>query len=83
MSSARNVIITLIVLLVGINILFYLARGVLQGLDVNSEILSFSSIQGIVNLFNIGIGILILILIPVYLSQRSKNKKKDEFVEDN
>lgn len=79
-KSARNAIVSLVILLIGINLLLFISRNFLQSLQENTptELLSFSSIQSMVNLFNIGIMILILILIPLYLSQRSKQAENNQ-----
>jgi hypothetical protein len=77
-KSFRNLIITLIILVIGITVLQHIAKGFTSNLPNAQGITIMPAIQNLVNMVTIGLAVIIVILIPVYLSKRSNEKKVEE-----
>ncbi len=75
-KSVRNLIISLIILIIGVNILGYISQRYIPNIP-NVQISGIASItSSFTTLISVGIFIIVLILIPVYLSKRSGEKKE-------
>ena len=74
-KDIQKLIITLIVLLIGINILSFIGRNSIAGLPISNVNNLVPSLASLTNLLSIGIIIIIILLIPLYLSKRSEEKK--------
>ena len=74
-KDIQKLIITLIVLLIGINILSFIGRNSISGFPISNVTDIIPSLANLTNLLSIGIIIIIILLIPLYLSKRSEEKK--------
>ncbi len=74
-KDIKKFIITLIILVIGINILWYLGKNFISKFPVNITTDLTPAITNITNLLSVGIIVIVVILIPVYLSKRSEEKK--------
>ncbi|MBI3190256.1 hypothetical protein HYZ41_00980 [archaeon] len=77
MSSrgVRNVIFTVVILVIGVELLWYVAKKYVSEAPASSGTEILSSMDSFLNLFVIGLVLIILLLIPIYLSQRSEENK--------
>ena len=75
-KDIRNLIATLVIVIIGVHLLVYISKVYipqigqsLPGMEI------FSSIEGISNLITIVLVIIILFLLPFYFSKKSGEKK--------
>jgi hypothetical protein len=72
-KKIRDLIITLIVLIVGIKLLVVLGLSYISSIGFMAELTG--SLEPLGNVLIIGLAFLIIILVPFYLSKRSEEKK--------
>ena len=75
-KSVRNLIITLVILLLGVNLLTKISQGFISSQSIPDTAKALlGSVDSMMTLVNVGLIIIIIILIPVYLSKRSEQNK--------
>ena len=78
-KDVRKLIITLIILVIGINILGYMANNYIPKIPntISGTATDISpALNTLTTVISLGLGVLVLILIPVYFSKRSEEKYK-------
>mgnify|MGYP001591471643 CR=1 FL=1 len=78
-KDVKRLIVTLIILIIGINLLVYLVKNYIlnvpqAGLDVLGTADITPALTTLSGVLSVGLAFLVLILIPVYLSKRSQEK---------
>lgn len=75
-KDTKNIIISIVVLLVGIQLVVYLAKGYIpKDADYLPKDV-FSSVSSLANLMTIGLVIILFLALPFYFSRRSDEKKQ-------
>lgn len=78
-KSVRNLILTLIILIIGIFILVRIGKGFTGTSPFATSTQNLiASIDSLSNMLILGLVIIVIILIPIYLSRRSEEKKIKE-----
>jgi uncharacterized protein YneF (UPF0154 family) len=74
-AGIRNVIVTIIILILGVEILWYIAKKYVSEAPASGGTDILSSMDSFLNLFVMGLVLIILLLLPIYLSKRSEENK--------
>lgn len=72
-KDARNLIISLVILIVGIQLIVFVLRAYVPATAVDIQLINFDILTGIANGVSIAIGLIAILLVPVYIYKRSKD----------
>ena len=72
-KDVRNIIVSLVILIIGIQLIVFVLKAYIPATAVDVELINFDVLSSIANGVSIAIGLIVILLVPVYVYKRGKD----------